>query len=103
MAHELEVWMVVVGDHANDTAQTIKNERAEFGSAAILSWVEYPTLENMPCGKAWMAASCGAPASPNAIETAMHPITAEIIASAQMARWGLRFFSWSMLKCSGTS
>src|SRR6266700_3364361 len=60
--------------------------RREFGRAAILSWVVYPKLDQKPCGNAWMAASAGAPASPNAITTATQPITAEIAANVQMAR-----------------
>src|SRR5437773_11798938 len=60
--------------------------RSEFGRAAILSWVVYPKLDQKPCGNAWMAASAGAPASPNAITTATQPITAEIAANVQMAR-----------------
>src|ERR1019366_8702436 len=69
---------------------------SEFGRAAILSWVVYPRLDHMLCGKACIAASVGAPASPNTAKTPIQPITAEMIASVQMARWGLRFFAWSM-------
>ena len=76
---------------------------SEFGSAAILSWVVYPKLDQKPCGSACMVASVGAPASPNNITSETTPTTAEIVANVQMARWGVRFFEWSSPKCSGTS
>src|SRR5208283_2612312 len=76
---------------------------SELGSAAILSCVEYPKLDQNPCGSALIAASVGAPASPNAVSTAMQPITAEMIANVQIARCGVRFLPCNMPKCSGAS
>src|SRR5271157_3153179 len=74
-----------------------------LGSAANLSCEKYPKLEKNPCGKAWITASAGAPASPNTATKAMQPNTAEIVARVQMARCGERFLEWRMPKCSGTS
>src|SRR6266852_6380933 len=76
---------------------------SELGSAAIASCVVYPKLDQNPGGKALIAASCGAPASPNAITTATQPTSAEIAASVQMARCGVRLLECSRPKCSGTS
>ena len=74
-----------------------------LGRAAILSWLRYPKLDQNPCGKAWIAASVGAHASPNTISSAIQPVIAEITARVQMARCGLRFFACSIPKCCGTS
>ena len=76
---------------------------SELGSAAILSWLIYPKLDQNPCGNALMVASVRAGPSPNGIATATQPITAEIAANVQMARCGVRFSECSMPKCSGTS
>src|ERR1019366_9963776 len=76
---------------------------SELGMAAIPSCVVYPKLDQKPCGSDLMAASAGAPASPNANITPRQPTTAEIAASVQMARCGVRFFECSRPKCSGTS
>src|SRR5260370_22907421 len=77
-----------------------------FGRAASRAWeVANHTVDHRPWGSAAIAASLSeaAPASPNTTNRAMQPITMEMMASAQIARWGLRFFSWSMPNCSGTS
>src|SRR5712671_2634671 len=74
-----------------------------LGSAAMASCDIYPTLENNPCGRALMAESCRAPESPNGTSTATTPTTAEIAASVQMARCGVRVSECSRPKCSGTS
>src|SRR5580700_4328422 len=77
-----------------------------FGRAASRACeVANHTLDQRPYGSAAIAASLSeaAPASPNTTSSAMQPITQEMIAKAQMARWGLRFLSCSMPKCSGTS
>src|SRR6516165_11156954 len=63
----------------------------ELGSAAILSWLRYPKVDQKPCGKAWIVASVGALASPNTISSEIQPSAAEITASVQMARCGVRF------------
>src|SRR2546430_10691215 len=54
--------------------------RKELGRAAILSWVEYPKLDQKPCGNAWIAASAGALPSPKNITTVRQPNIAEIAA-----------------------
>src|SRR5450755_2490039 len=77
--------------------------RSVLGMAANLSWLEYPKLDQKPCGRAWIAASVGAPASPNMNTRARQPTTAEMAASVQIARCGLRFSECSMPKCSGAS
>ena len=56
-----------------------------------------------PALAALMVASVSAGPSPNTIETAMQPTTAEIVASTQIARCGVRFSECSMPKCPGTS
>src|SRR5208283_1805589 len=76
---------------------------SELGSAAILSCVVYPKLDQKPCGRAWIALSAGAAAPPNTASTPMQPITAEMVASVQMARCGVRFFEFNMPNFSGAS
>src|SRR6516225_11565438 len=70
--------------------------RKEFGSAAILSWVVYPKLDQKPWGSACIAVSAGAAPSPKNTTTVRHPMIADIKASIQMARWGVRFVECSM-------
>src|ERR1035438_4925810 len=66
--------------------------RKEFGRAAILSCERYPKLDQKPCGRPLMVASVNAPESPKKLLTVTHPNTAEITASVQMARCGVRFW-----------
>ena len=92
-----EVRMVVVGDHANDAAQTVEHERAEVGSqrdGEQLNWAAPPSCHGSYT-RSWTRTHAarpgswhpaGAPASPNAIDTAMTADNAEMIASVQMAR-----------------
>src|ERR1035441_9052738 len=70
----------------------------ELGMAAMASCVVYPKLDQKPGGRALIVASVSAPASPNGMITATHPITAEIAAKTQMARCGLRFLACSSPK-----
>ena len=89
MAYGAELRMPVVSHHTDDAAQPIQQEGAEIrrqvtvsselGMAAIPSCVVYPKLDQKPCGSDLMAASAGAPASPNAIITPRQPTTAEIV------------------------
>src|ERR1035437_4412717 len=83
-----------------DASVTVSNV---LGSAAIASCDMYPTLENSPCGSPLMAVSARAPESPNGTSTATTPTTAEMAASVQMARCGVKVSECSMPKCSGTS
>src|SRR5579872_991256 len=76
----------------------------ELGMAAILSWLPANhTVDQKPCGSVAMEVSAIAEESPKTISNPTTAITIEMIASVQMARWGLRFLEWSMPKCSGTS
>src|SRR5260370_41617477 len=77
--------------------------RKVFGNAAILSWVVYPKLDQKPCGKAWMAESAGGAPLPKKTIPVIHPTTAEMTATVQMALFGVRVLECSMPKCSGTS
>src|ERR1039458_5391944 len=77
--------------------------RKVFGNAAILSWGVYPKLDQKPCGKACMAESVGAAPLPKNTSTVMHPTTAEMTASVQIALCGVRFLECRRPKCSGTS
>src|SRR5690349_1066653 len=63
--------------------------RNEFGRAAILSCVKYPTLDRKPCGSAAIAESAGADASPKYMTQVKHPTTAVITANVQIALCGV--------------
>src|SRR5512146_410395 len=78
----------------------VKNE---FGSLAIVSCVRYPTLDRNPCGRAAMAESAGADASPKYMTQVKHPTTAVITAKVQMALCGVRFVLCSAPMESGNS
>src|SRR5664279_3719775 len=75
----------------------------EFGRAAMVSCDRYPKLDQKPCGRALIVASDRAPALPNRLLTVAHPTTAEITASIQMARCGVRFCACSAPMESGSS
>src|ERR1035438_9240370 len=83
-----------------EASVTVRNE---FGRAAILSCEKYPKLDQKPCGRALTVASVRAPASPKRLLTVMHPTTAEITASVQMARCGVRLRLCSSPRESGSS
>src|ERR1700681_4814569 len=74
-----------------------------LGNEAMVSWLGYPKLDQNPCGSALMAVSARGGPSPNSITTEIQPTTAEIVASVQMARCGVRFSECSIPKCPGTS
>src|SRR5450432_3516594 len=76
---------------------------SEFGRAAIWSCEKYPKLDQKPCGRALIVASVRAPALPKRLQTVAHPTTAEIAASVQMARCGVRLRACSLPMESGNS
>src|SRR6185312_8651970 len=76
---------------------------SELGVAAICAGDIYPKLDQNPCGRLWSVAALKAPASPNKFDTVRQPSTAEIPASVQMARCGVRFFLCSRPKWEPSS
>src|SRR5271155_1470754 len=78
-------------------------------SARPLGSDDSDALELMPiayqrlCGSVAIVLSSGAEVPAKKYSAAYAPKTAEIVASVQIARWGVRLLPCSNPKCSGTS